>query len=133
MKKTEKREMPSWMREQVTEHLCGELLSYSERATGIAVEQGEEGTVRYESELLETDKYTLSYNVEVELSGFQWGYFDEGERMIAVRTVKYIQSVDYSVSIDGISVCDNDTGEEFDIPEGVVSFMKQGLSGTCEE
>ena len=53
-------EMPSQLRERVTEHLCGELLSYSDRSVSIAVSEGGAGTYRYESELLEMDEYVLT-------------------------------------------------------------------------
>lgn len=133
MGKKSRMEMPSKLRERVTEHLCGELLSYSDRAVSIAVSEGGAGTYRYESELLEMDEQTLCYNVEITISGLVYDSYEEGERGIAFQTVRYLQAVDYSVRIDGIEVSDNDTGEDYHIPEGLVSFMYKGLSGTNED
>ena len=117
---------------QVTEHLCGELLRHSDNAGFIAADMGEAGIYRKEDQQVEFDGCTLSYNVAVSIHSLVWDMETEGERGIATRTVYFLKSVNYDVSIDGVAVWDNETGSEFCLPDGLLAFLRDGLSGTWE-
>ena len=120
------------IRQRATEHLCGELLRYSDLAGSIAADMGEAGVRRYDDQQVEISGHTLNYNVTIRLHSLIWESGETGESGIAVMGYMYLGSVNYDVSIDGVSIWDNETGEDVSVPEGLLKFLRDGLSGTWE-